>query len=197
MNPSLIIESAVAAISQYYSSLSPACQADFARLLHFQQYEKPTTLVTEGQMASKTYFILEGAARAYYLKNGKDITDWLAFDHEFICAIDSFFLMVPSDLYVELLSPSTLLEIDRADMQALCDQYHDFDRLCRVITTKTMLQQRQKLVAIQFETAQQKFENMERIRPDITQRVPLGHIASYLGMTIETLSRIRNRRRRI
>jgi len=60
-----------------------------------------------------------------------------------------------------------------------------------------MLQLQQRIVSIQFETAQQKYENLLHTRPDITQRVALTHIASFLGITLETLSRIRNPKKRI
>jgi CRP-like cAMP-binding protein len=189
------ITDAIMALDRFYSPLSAACQIDLRPCLHLRQLERHHILVSEGQMGDKTYFIMEGAARAYYLKDGKDITDWFAFEGEFICPIDSFFTMVPSDLYIETLCHTTLLEVKRDDMTALCGKHPDFDRLCRVVTTKTLLQLRERLVAMQFETASQKLENLVRIRPDIIQRVPLGHIASYLGITLETLSRIRNPRR--
>jgi CRP-like cAMP-binding protein len=83
------------------------------------------------------------------------------------------------------------LEISKSDFERLTNTYHDFERLARVVVTKTMLQLQQRIVAVQFETALQKYENLIALRPDITQRVALSHIASYLGITIETLSRIR------
>ena len=79
----------------------------------------------------------------------------------------------------------------------LADKHHDFERLGRLVVTKTMLQLQHRIVAVQFETAQQKYENLLKARPDITQRVSLSHIASYLGITLETLSRIRNPKRGI
>ena len=60
-----------------------------------------------------------------------------------------------------------------------------------------MLQLQQRIVSVQFETAQQKYNNILKIRPDLTKRVPLTHIASYLGIALETLSRMRNPKNRI
>jgi CRP-like cAMP-binding protein len=104
---------------------------------------------------------------------------------------------MPSPHYIEVLEPSILLEISRENINLLSDKYKEFDRLGKIIVTKTMLQQQQRIVSIQFETAQQKYENILKIRPDITKRVALTHIASYLGITLETLSRIRNPKNRI
>jgi len=191
------IEAAIQLIGDQYSPLSPHCAADLkqcARLLHL---DKGTLLVREGQLSNKTYFVVTGCARAFYLKSGKDITDWFAFEHAFVSAIHSFFLNAPSQHFIELLEPARLLEISRESIARLSDKHHDFERLGRIIVTKTMLQLQQRIVSIQFEPAQQKYDNLLAIRPDITQRVPLTHIASYLGITLETLSRIRNPKNRI
>jgi len=198
MNDSLNnIEHAIQNISQTYSKLTDNCMADFIQVANHFTKDKSTLLVTEGQYADKSYFIIKGCARAYYLKDGKDITDWFAFENDFINSINSFFENIPSPHFIELLEPTTFLEISRADIFHLADRYHDFDRLLRIIATKTMLALRNRIFSIQFETARQKYENLLNIRPDITQRVPLMHIASYLGITLETLSRIRNPRNRI
>lgn len=184
-------------ISTLYSPLSNACRADFAEVSTLVSFPRASLLVKEGQYADKAYFIATGCARAYYLKEGKDVTDWFAFENDFICAINSYFLDVPSPHYIEVLEPSFLLEVSRADALKLSDKYREFDHLSKNIVIKTMLQLQQRVVSIQFETAQQKFENLQLIRPEIVQRVPLTHIASYLGITLETLSRIRNPKNRI
>ena len=186
-----------ALISRNYVELTAACERDLIASCRLLQLEKNTVLVKEGQYADKTYFIVEGTARAYYLKDGREITDWFAFEHDFISSIDSFFLNVPSSYGIELLEPARIVELSRSTMLELCDNHHSFDRLCRIIVTKTMLQLRQRVVSIQFESAQQRLDNLLSIRPDIMNRVPLGHIASYLGITLETLSRIRHPKKRI
>ena len=184
-------------ISQLYSPLQDACKADVLKVAKISSHEKSTLLVKEGELSDKTYFIIKGCARAYYLKDGKNVTDWFAFENDFISSIKSFFQFIPSPHFIEVLEPTVLLELSRDDVFALTDKYHDFDRLGRIIVTKTMLQLQERIVAIQFETASQKYENLLISRPDIAQRVPLTHIASYLGITLETLSRIRNPKNRI
>jgi len=184
-------------MSDLYSPLSEACKADFASIARLCFFEKPTILVKEGQFADKTYFIVTGCMRAFYLKDGKDITDWFAFENDFISSINSFFLDIPSPHYIEVLEPSTILEFSREHVTILADKYHDFERLASRALTKTLLRLQQRVVSIQFETAQQRYENLLAIKPDITQRVPLTHIASYLGITLETLSRIRSPKNRI
>ncbi len=181
----------------YNVSLSSECLSELEKRIAILQPAKNTILVREGQYADNTYYLVSGCARAFYLKDGKDITDWFAFDNDFICSINSFFLQIPSPHYIEVLTPGILLEINRADFQQLSDKYRDFDRLGKHVVTKTMLQLQQRIVSVQFETAQQKYENLLAIHPGITLKAPLTHIASYLGITLETLSRIRQSKTRI
>jgi len=197
MEDLLNIEHTIQNISLSYSKLSDNCVADFMKVSKLLTADKFTLLVTEGQYADKSYFIVKGCARAYYLKYGKNIIDWFAFENDFINSINSFFENIRSPHFIELLEPTTYLEISRQDIFKLSDKYHDFDRLGRVIVTKILFALRNRIFTIQFETPHQKYENLLNIRPDITQRVPLTHIASYLGITLETLSRIRNLKRRI
>ncbi len=184
-------------ISETYSTLSLECQEELPNKATILSLEKGSILVREGQYSDKTFYIIKGCARAYYLKDGKDISDWFAFENEFISAIVSFFTEKPSPHYIELLEDSILIELSRGDIEGLADKYHDFERLLRVIVTQTMLSHQERIASMQFYNAEQKYENLLVIRPDITQRVPLTDIASYLGITLETLSRIRNPKNRI
>ena len=184
-------EKAINIISKVYSKLSKECQLELAGRAKLLQLPKETILVKEGQYSDKTFFIIKGCARAYYLKDGKDISDWFAFENEFISSINSFFLHIPSPHYLEVLEDTVLVEISRAETDKLSDKYREFERLTKIIITKTMLQQQERIASMQFYSAEQKYNNLLSIYPTITQRVPLTHIASYIGITLETLSRIR------
>lgn len=197
MKPQFNNKQIIELISKEYSQLSEGCKEDLVRMVQQITVQKTDILVKEGQHSNKTYFVIQGCLRAYYLKDGKDVTDWFAFENDFINSIISYFYDVPSPHYIEAIEASTLLEFSKVDVLKLADQYPDFDRFLRVAITKTMLQLQQRIVSLQFETASQKYESLISARPDITQRVPLTHIASFLGITLETLSRIRNTRSRI
>ncbi len=188
MNKGQILNSIV----DNYHSLSTDCLAELMICSKVITIDKEVQIVKEGQSSKKVFYVAEGSVRAFYLKGDKDVSDWFAFENSFISSINSFFLDVPSPHYIESVEFSTLLEIDRDDVKRLSDKYLEFDRLGKLIVTNTMLQLQQRIVSMQFESAKQSYESLLRIRPDITQRIPLTHIASYLGITLETLSRIRN-----
>ena len=104
---------------------------------------------------------------------------------------------MPSPHYIEVLEDSVLAEISRAEFDRLSDKYREFERLTKNIITKTMLQHQARIASMQFYSAEQKYNNLLSIYPTITQRIPLTHIASYIGITLETLSRIRKPKKRI
>jgi len=185
---------AVHALASLYTPLSPSSILDIDAHTEILNIPAGEILVREGQYADRLYFIVSGAARAYYWKDGRDVTDWFAFENDFICAIVSYFMNVPSPHFIEVLEPSTLLSIKRDAMQMLCDKHHDIERLGRLSATKTMLLLQQRIVGMQFESAEKRYHNLLASNPDILNRVPLRHIASYLGITQETLSRIRAKR---
>ena len=108
----------VAIIEENYAPLSPECQQELLKNLTIKSVKKGTTLVREGQFATKAYFMLKGCARAYYLKDGRDISDWFAFEYEFISSIVSFFGELPSPHYIETLEPSIILELTKEKFSA-------------------------------------------------------------------------------
>jgi len=184
-------------ISQKYTPLSLEALQDLLEVAEFLTPDKQEVLVREGQHCQKIFYIIEGTVRAYYLKAGRDITDWFAFENDFVCSINSFFHQQSSLHYIETLEPSVLMVVTKEHLTRLVTKHLTIDHLEKAVITQTMLQLQQRIVSVQFETAKQKYKNLIEIRPDITLRVPLTHIASYLGITLETLSRIRSNKTRI
>ena len=193
----MLKENLLSIIGEFYSPLSPECGQALLERLNIRSVDKGEYIVKEGQYAHHAYFILQGTARAFYLKDGKDVSDWFAFENEFISSIVSLFGDKPSPHYIEVLQDSILIEISKEVMDELAEKYHDFERLIREVVTQTMLSQQERISSILFHSAEQRYEQILSIRPDIINRVPLMHIASYLGMTLETLSRVRSLKARI
>ncbi|MEP3208548.1 MAG: Crp/Fnr family transcriptional regulator [Maribacter sp.] len=187
-----MMDEIIASIVAQFGTLSPGAIKDVKKVGQLQKVNKGDILVKEGDYSYELYFVAKGGARAYYLKDGKTITDWFAFENDFISSIVSFFLGVPSQHYIEVLEDSTFMVLQLKDIEVLCDKYHDFERLARMSTTKTMLQLQQRIVSLQFKSSKERYDSLLEKYPQIELRAPLGDIASYLGITQETLSRIRN-----
>lgn len=126
------------------------------------------------------------------MKDGKDITDWISAENSFACSIISFITRKPDRRMIELLEPSVLFSFHYDDFEKLCRKYHDIEHLFRQIVSFGLVQLQQKFDDLHFSTALDRYQTLRATHPTIIQRVPLGMIASYLGITQETLSRIRS-----
>ena len=188
------------------TSISPLSEESSKAFLGAWKYwntPKDFFLLKENAVSEYIYFIKKGVARIYYYKNPragdpagrrKEITEWLALDEQFFLSITSFFQRTPSHLIIQTIEPSEVYGIHHDDFMRLADKYHDVERLLRKMVTGSLILSQVRMDSIQFESAQQRYEKLLVKSPQIVQRVPLTYIASFLGITLETLSRIRSAR---
>ena len=148
----------------------------------------------EGNVCRKLFFIQTGLARIFYYKDGKDITTSFVAENTFTTAVDSFFEQKPSRYNIELLEAGTVSWIGYDDLMQLFKESHAIERFGRMITTEFLKAYAERLTAIQFQTATERYQTLQARHPNILSRVALGHIASYLGITQETLSRLRGKK---
>lgn len=174
------------------SLLSSESKSSFLQAWDEWSVPKDHFLVRENSVANHLFYIRKGIARIYYFKNGKEITEWLALDNEFFFSIISFFEQKPSNLIIQTVEPAVVMGIRYDRLMALCDQNHEIERWFRKAITGSLILSQYRMDSIQFETAQQRYEKLLTNYPSIVQRVPLSYIASFLGITQETLSRIRS-----
>lgn len=178
-------------ILQQVNPLSVETQEAFSSILHTKQVKRGDHLVRIGQVPENFYFVVKGLARVYYLRNDQDITDYFAIDNQFIGALPALFSQQPSHKAIEVLEDSTISYFSYAAFDKLCEQHHDLERASRKMTIYGMLEGQQRIESIRFLSAKERYEELEKLYPGITNRAPLKHIASYLGTTQVSISRIR------
>lgn len=174
-----------------FTSLSAVSQSALVAVLKRLEFAKGHVLVPQDTVCQWVYFIETGLTRTYYYKDGKDVTDWLSAEGQFAVSISSFITQQPDRRIVELLEPSVLWAISHTDLEKLYQQHHEIERLGRLLANHGLLLVQQRFDELHFATALERYRNLMALNPTIVQRVPLGMIASYLGMTAETLSRMR------
>lgn len=157
-------------------------------------FSKNDYLLTEGKICRNLYFLQQGALRGYYNLDGKEITHWFAFEEDFVTSFHSFITQKPAVENIQLLEASVLWCISKDKLTRLLNQYHDVERLVRIAYEKYYIRLEERFVNAHFKTAAERYQDLLQQTPHILERVPLGHIASYLGISQETLSRVRNRR---
>ena len=163
----------------------------FEEIILFKKYAKTDLLLDFGGIAKNLFFIQKGLARVYYLKDDLDVTDYFALENQFVGATRSLFLGLPAKKAIELLEDSQVFYFNYQAFDQLCIKYSDLERVARKLSIYGMLEEQKRIESIRFLSARERYWELEKKYPGITNRVSLQHIASYLNTTNVSLSRIR------
>lgn len=162
----------------------------------FRELKVParTELLKEGGKAEKIYFIKKGCLRMWFNKDGKDITFQFFFEGQAVASIESFLSEEPSLFTIESIEPSEVIALSRTDFNMLSESYpHLKEGLQKIVFLRFRNYARLFLSRIK-DTPRERYEELLEKHPEIIRRVPQHYIASYLGITPVSLSRIRNRK---
>jgi CRP-like cAMP-binding protein len=173
------------------SPLSDTSKLLLSEYIQVKKVRKKDFLLNYGETCKHIYFINEGFLRIFYYKNSKDITEWFAKEKHFCFSISSYFEEIPSKLIIEALEDSEILAISKVGFEKLRRTNLDVANLFIELISGSLIGSQIRMDSIQFETAEQRYTNLLKDQPEILKVVPLQYVATYLGITKETLSRIR------
>jgi len=179
-------------IKNYYP-LSEEAQVALQDCFEQVVLSKNDYLLTEGKISRHLYFLEQGALRGYYNLDGKEITHWFGFEDDFVTSFHSFITQEPAVENIQLLEGCVLWSISKETLTGLFNQFHEIERLVRIAYEKYYIRLEERFVNAHFKTAAERYQALLNEAPHIVERVPLGYIASYLGISQETLSRVRSR----
>jgi CRP-like cAMP-binding protein len=148
-------------------------------------------LIRKGETESSLFFVLSGSMRIFFPHQEDEICVGFAHTDNLICSYPSFILNKPSDYYIQALSKTELVAINRADFYLLLDSYRNIERAWRMLEEDALLGKIEREVEMLTFTPEERYHRLIRRSPHIFQIIPRKYIASYLRMTPETLSRIR------
>ena len=155
-----------------------------------------TTLLQEGQISKKVFFIEKGCIRVWFNKDGKDITFQFFFEDDRVSSTESFKKNIPSIVTIETIEPCTLYEISKMDMDRIVSSSLDNpkirSKLIDALYDRNIHYMKHCLSFIK-DTPQQRYSSLVKEKPEIIKRVPQHYIASYLGVTTVHLSRIKRK----
>lgn len=150
-------------------------------------------VLDEGEVCKDFAIVKTGLLRMFRYKKGKDISDIFISKGRYCVCVDSFFNKQPSNRVIEVLETAEIYLISHDDLDELCDKYLEFDFFCQRLIACVITGFHWKVGMLQFATAEERLATILRQVPDLMQRVSSVQIASYLGVTPETLSRVRSR----
>jgi CRP-like cAMP-binding protein len=176
---------------QTHHPLSNAAIEALHQCLAKIELPKNEFLISEGQICKYLYFLDSGCVRGFYNIDGKDITQWFGFENDFATSFRSFIAQVPTAEYIHAVEDCVLWSIAKDDINNLLKNFSEVEKLVRLIYEQYYIRLEERYANAHFKTATERYENLLQNEPHIVQRIPLGYIASYLGISQETLSRIR------
>ncbi len=150
-------------------------------------------LVRAGDHCDHFYFVQKGVLRGFVKQENKEITTWITGENEMVSSISSYFKKIPSVENIEAIEECFLVAFHRNDMQYLYDHHPEVNTLVRLIMEKYYQDAEERAYICRLTEATGKYNRFINTKSHLLNRIPLKYIASYLGMTLETLSRIRSR----
>lgn len=165
----------------------------FANIIQCKKYHKGDIIWGEGEVCNSLLYIEQGLLRQYYVKHGKNVTEHLSYEgNGVVWCIESYFHRTPTHLSMEALEPSMVWEIPRDLMEDISDTNCDISYLYRRFFEDSLILSQVKADMLRFESAKERYSRLMQLFPEIIKRAPLTYIASYLQMSLETLSRVRS-----
>lgn len=153
-----------------------------------------TTLLAAGDVATNLYLIVQGSLRMWRTTaSGRDITFQFFFENHPVASFESFYLQRPSESAITSLEPTALLVLSKTDFDALRQAYPEFETSLNRWLCERFMAYRQRVYTQLQSTPTGRYQALVADNPEVLDRVPLHEIATYLGMTPVSLSRIRSR----
>ena len=174
-----------------YPDLSDEGKAILMNNIEQKSAYKGEVILNEGEVASDIIFVEKGMLRQFYYKNKKDITEHFSYENSIVMCIESFLKQEPTKLLIEALEPSTYYTLSHARLMSLVEIYPEINRFYRGVLEYSLIVSQKKADSWRFESAKERYSRLWNEHPEIVRRASLSHIASYLLMTPETLSRVR------
>jgi CRP/FNR family transcriptional regulator, anaerobic regulatory protein len=176
-----------------YVKINDQARTELEGLISKHYSKKGTLLLNQGEICHYLYYLDKGFARGFFYQDGKDITAWFALDNDIATPLYSFVTRNPSFESVEILEDSVWYAISHDNLQYIYEKYPEFNLVGRIYTEKYYVDLMARTMAFQIQSATERYHHLLTHQPQLLQRASLGHIASYLGISQETLSRIRTK----
>ena len=176
-----------------FGYISESVEIDILKNINTENKKKGHYLIKAGQATANLFVLQTGLVRGFYIKNDKEINTWFAAENIVLGSALPLFSNNPSIENIQLLEDSVFHYISNQNLQKLYNKHPDFNTIGRKVAEEYCLLLENRIASLQVDSAEDRYRKLIKDFPNISQRVSLGHIASYLGITQATLSRIREK----
>ena len=184
----------LAPVLDYFNSIIPLSAELLHEIEHYaviKEYKKGAFILKDGKVSNYTSWILKGLVRSFYLRDGEEITTKFLWDGAPITSVYSYYGRKPGNENIVSVKDTFLASLRYDHMQYLYKTYPEFNTIGRVITEKYLYMWEIEVYNLRKQKAEDRYKFIVKHFPHLLQRVPLKHLATYLGVNLETLSRIR------
>lgn len=176
---------------QMIHSISKEAQIALGQICKELTIKKNENIQSIGHTCKTIYFVKQGCLRIYYFKEDIDITESFEFENSFVARAESLFTGKASLKAIQAIEDSFVIAIDSEKLFSLFDLHPDLERLFRKIIENSYVNTVHRIESLQFNTAEERYNKLIKNHSNVLKRIPLKFIASYLGITPVSLSRIR------
>lgn len=174
-----------------FHSVGKGIELHLLKNVYCHNIPKGKYLLREGEISHSLYFIKKGVLRGFIKEGNKEITTWLAAENEMAAGIRSFLLQTGTTENIQAVEDCELLAIDFADLNKMYQKYPSFNIVGRKITEYHYTSSENRAYITRLHDAEKKYALFLEFYPHLANRIQLTYVASFLGITIETLSRVR------
>ncbi|HZF66059.1 MAG TPA: Crp/Fnr family transcriptional regulator [Chitinophagaceae bacterium] len=157
-----------------------------------RRYEQKQIVTRAGEVEDYLNFIVKGLVRKYYEKDGAQVNTQFSYEKHLVHSQESFHSRTPSEYTVETLEPTTFISITYDNLEEIYSKDVKMERLARKVITHTMVQRDRWQMKMIKLTPRQRFLMFIECYPNLLQRVPQKHLASFLNIQPETFSRFKH-----
>lgn len=179
-------------LARRYSTMTHEELDVLESLLVPMKFQKGEYIIKEGETCVNIYWVVKGLVRQFYHKNGKELTEYLTAENSIFMCIESLFREEPTHIQAVALEPTWLIAMPRQQLEQKAMRSVNIQILYRKILEESLIISQVHADMLRFESAQSRYQKFVKLQPQIVLRAPLVYIASYLQITPETLSRVRN-----
>lgn len=185
--------STLIATLNYFHPLSNAASEYMKKLIHPVSFKKGKLLLKAGELCNHVYFIKRGAVRGFIKEGQKDITTWITAENEMVASISSLDSREPNEENMQAIEDCDTLAITYTDLEDLYIKFPEFNIVIRKLLQQYYRDAEGRAFIARLTNAETKYRHFIKKHSHLANRIPLKYIASFLGITLETLSRVRKK----
>jgi CRP/FNR family transcriptional regulator, anaerobic regulatory protein len=178
-------------LNKEYLNFNEEIRSEIASCFRLLHYKKNELVLEAGEVCKGIYYIESGCCRSFLISNNKEITTTFSLEKSIICSAKSYLLQIPSIESIQAIEDTVCYYLSYYNIQILLNKHFEFNNYVRKLYEVIYIEAENMLNSIRTDSALQRYEQFMEETPHLLQRIPLGYLASYLGMSRETLSRMR------